>query len=43
MLLFARPEDQGRLKQQFKSLVHVPFGFEQLGSQVVLYSTQDVY
>lgn len=43
MLLFARPEDHPRLKEKFKSLVHVPFGFENLGSQVVLYSTQDVY
>ena len=43
MLLFVRPEAHARIREKLGSLVHVPFAFEELGSQVVLYSTQDVY
>lgn len=43
MLLFVKPEDQSRVRKIFKSLVHVPFAFEEMGSQVVLYTTQDAY
>jgi D-glycero-alpha-D-manno-heptose-7-phosphate kinase len=43
ILLFARPEDHGRIRERLRSLVHVPFSFEELGSQVVYYSTQDEY
>ena len=37
MLLFARPEDQPKVKERLKSLLHVPFRFENQGSQIVLY------
>jgi D-glycero-alpha-D-manno-heptose-7-phosphate kinase len=43
ILLFALPENHVRIKEKLKYLLHVPFGFEALGSQVVLYSTQDFY
>ena len=37
MLLFVRPQEQSRVREQLKRLVHVPFRFEQSGSRVVLY------
>jgi D-glycero-alpha-D-manno-heptose-7-phosphate kinase len=37
MLLFARPEVQPRIREALKSLIHVPFGFDESGSRVVLY------
>jgi D-glycero-alpha-D-manno-heptose-7-phosphate kinase len=37
MLLFARPEDHGKIRERLKSLIHVPFKFEDGGSRVVLY------
>lgn len=37
MLLFARPEQQPKVKEALKHLIHVPFGFEESGSRVVLY------
>jgi D-glycero-alpha-D-manno-heptose-7-phosphate kinase len=37
MLLFVRPEHQPRVREVLKDLVHVPFGFEDSGSRVVLY------
>jgi D-glycero-alpha-D-manno-heptose-7-phosphate kinase len=37
MLLFVRPEHQARVREVLKDLVHVPFGFEDSGSRVVLY------
>ncbi len=37
MLLFARPEDQPRVRAALKDLVHVPFGSDDAGSRVVLY------
>jgi D-glycero-alpha-D-manno-heptose-7-phosphate kinase len=43
ILLFVRPEAQARVREKLGSLVHVPFSFEELGSQVVLYSTQNIY
>ena len=43
MLLFASPEYHSRIKERLKDFLFVPFSFEQLGSQVVLYSTQDFY
>ena len=42
MLLFASPEKHPAIKEKLK-LLHVPFRFENLGSQVILYSTQDFY
>ena len=43
MLLFAKPEDQIKIKEQLNSLLHVPFRFETNGSQIIFYdsSTSD--
>ena len=41
MLLFVPPEKQQEVKDKLKDLLYVPFRFDNLGSQVVLYSTQD--
>jgi D-glycero-alpha-D-manno-heptose-7-phosphate kinase len=37
MLLFAKPEDHPKIRERLKSLIHVPFKFEDAGSRVVLY------
>jgi D-glycero-alpha-D-manno-heptose-7-phosphate kinase len=37
MLLFAKPEHQPAIRERLKSLIHVPFEFEESGSRVVLY------
>jgi D-glycero-alpha-D-manno-heptose-7-phosphate kinase len=37
LLLFVKPELQTRVRDRLKSLVHVPFRFENSGSRVVLY------
>jgi len=37
MLLFVRPELRGRVKEKLGNLVHVPFGFDNSGSRVVVY------
>lgn len=41
MLFYVPPENQRKVKEKLKGLLHVPFGFENLGSQVIMYSTQD--
>jgi D-glycero-alpha-D-manno-heptose-7-phosphate kinase len=43
ILFFAPPENHQRIREKLKSLLSVPFGFEKLGTQVILYSTQDFY
>ena len=43
MLLFAPPERQQAIKEKLKDLLYVPFRFDALGSQVIMYSTQDFY
>lgn len=43
ILLFAEPALHPKIKEILKDLVHVPFCFEHLGSQVIMYSTQDFY
>ncbi|MFA5156129.1 MAG: kinase [Candidatus Omnitrophota bacterium] len=43
ILLFVPPQYHGRVREKLKRLLHVPFGFEKLGSQVVLYAAQDFY
>lgn len=43
MLFFAEPKIQPKIKEKFKKLLYVPFHFENLGSQVILYSEQDFY
>jgi D-glycero-alpha-D-manno-heptose-7-phosphate kinase len=37
LLLFAKPERHAAIRECLKSLVHVPFNFENSGSRVVLY------
>lgn len=37
LLLFAPPENQPRVKEQLKDLIHVPIRFEGTGSKIVLY------
>jgi D-glycero-alpha-D-manno-heptose-7-phosphate kinase len=43
MLLFVPPERQQNVRDAMKGLIHVPFRFENLGTQVILYSTQDFF
>lgn len=37
LLLFVAPERHERVKERLKHLIHVPFGFDNSGSRVVLY------
>jgi D-glycero-alpha-D-manno-heptose-7-phosphate kinase len=37
MLLFARPENQPSISRRLQKLLHVPFRFENHGSQIVVY------
>jgi D-glycero-alpha-D-manno-heptose-7-phosphate kinase len=37
MLLFAKPEYHAAIRERLKTLIHVPFEFEESGSRVVLY------
>ena len=37
LLLFAMPQDHPRIKESFEGLLHVPFQFENLGSQIIFY------
>jgi D-glycero-alpha-D-manno-heptose-7-phosphate kinase len=37
MLLFAKPENHPAIRERLKTLIHVPFEFEDSGSRVVLY------
>ncbi|MCF6149097.1 MAG: kinase [Candidatus Kuenenia sp.] len=42
MLLFARPEDQPRIKEKLKNLLLVPFKFENNGTQIIVYQPEDL-
>lgn len=37
LLLFAKPELHGKIRERLNKLVHVPFDFEDFGSRVVVY------
>ncbi|MBI3318362.1 MAG: kinase [Candidatus Omnitrophica bacterium] len=37
LLLFVRPEEQGKVTEALRDLLHVPFAFEKLGSRIILY------
>lgn len=37
LLLFVKPDLQSQVRERLKHLIHVPFGFEDSGSRVVLY------
>jgi len=41
MLFFAKPEVQPAIKEALKELLHVPFRFENQGSQIIFNSPQD--
>lgn len=43
ILMFAEPQVQVKIKERLNKILHVPFSFEKLGSQVIMYSTQDFY
>ncbi|MFM9994117.1 MAG: kinase, partial [Burkholderiaceae bacterium] len=43
MLFFVSPERQEQVKQALKHLLHVPIGFDQIGSQIIYYSHEDEY
>jgi D-glycero-alpha-D-manno-heptose-7-phosphate kinase len=43
MLLFVPPRKQRHVRKALNSLLHVPFNFETLGSQIIVYSHQDSY
>ena len=37
MLIFAKPEDQPKIKEKLKGVLLVPFQFESNGSQIIVY------
>ncbi|UCC96699.1 MAG: hypothetical protein JSW66_12735 [Phycisphaerales bacterium] len=43
MLLFVPPRKQRLARQALKRLLHVPFRFETLGSQIILYANEEPY
>jgi D-glycero-alpha-D-manno-heptose-7-phosphate kinase len=43
MLFFLPPERRQALRERLKNLLCVPLGFENRGSQVVLYESEEVY
>jgi D-glycero-alpha-D-manno-heptose-7-phosphate kinase len=43
LLLFVRPELQPRVREALATLVHVPFGFDDSGSRVVLYQPNGLH
>lgn len=42
MLIFAKPERHPKIKKRLKHLLHVPFRFENLGSQIIFYNRYDL-
>lgn len=43
LILFVPPENQQKVIEKLTGLLHVSFIFDNLGSQVIMYSTQDFY
>ncbi|HOG18386.1 MAG TPA: hypothetical protein PLB96_13675 [Syntrophales bacterium] len=41
ILFFARTEDQTRIKERLHKLLHVPFTFENIGSQIIYYAPEN--
>ena len=41
LLLFARPEEQDRVKEALSGVLHVPFRFETGGSRIIFYESED--
>lgn len=42
LLLFVAPEQQAQVRERLKHLVHVPFGFENSGSRVIVYQPNGI-
>lgn len=43
MLFFVRPADQDKVRQRLNQLIHVPFGFETHGSQIIFFDPEEEY
>lgn len=43
LLLFIPPSKQAKVRKKFNKLVHVPFKFENQGSQIIFYDQQEDY
>ncbi len=43
LLLFARPDDQPRVKAALDGLLHVPFEFESVGSHIIFYDRERLW
>ncbi len=43
VLLFAPPSTQEKIRQKLKHLLHVPFRFENLGTQIIVYQPNGKY
>jgi len=43
ILFFVEPEFQPMVKEKLKDLLHVPFKFDTLGSQIIYYAPPDNY
>jgi len=43
ILFFVEPEDQPAVKKRLHNLLHVPFKFENLGSQIIYYAPENNY
>ncbi|TRZ96042.1 kinase [bacterium] len=41
ILFFVKPEVQPKIKEKLKKILHVPFRFENLGSQIIYYAPSD--
>ena len=43
MLLFVRPDQQVRVREHLRDLLHVPFSFETSGSEIIFYDAESLY
>ena len=43
MLLFVHPRNQNKVRERLNKLLHVPFKFEFLGSQIIFFDSEDDY
>ncbi|MDO8638264.1 MAG: kinase [Candidatus Daviesbacteria bacterium] len=43
LLLFVPPSNRAKVKKKFNKLIHVPFKFENKGSQIIFYDQQENY
>jgi D-glycero-alpha-D-manno-heptose-7-phosphate kinase len=41
ILFYVRPENQGRIREALSNLVHVPFRFDNLGTQLIYYTQEE--